>query len=127
MRAFFVAVICSGAILAQTALAQTQSSTVPTASAQAAAPGAATTAPSPAATAAAETAPAAVSVQSANSGVNLDEIVCKMQPPTTGSRLGGGRECHTVREWNLREKEAQELTRQQEREGLAVKGSGIAK
>lgn len=122
MRVLFAALVCSGAILGQAVLAQTDNPTVPSASAQQAAPAAATTAPSPAAAAAAETAPAAVPAESAAPGVNLDEIVCKNQPPTTGSRLGGGRECHTVREWNQREREAQELTREQQREGLATKG-----
>lgn len=30
----------------------------------------------------------------------LDRIVCRAEPPRTGSRLGGARECHTVREWD---------------------------
>jgi len=121
MRALFVALVCSGAILGQAAFAQTDTSS---AAALPAAPAAtattattATAAPSQAATAAAATAPAAVPQQSADSAVNLDEIVCKSQPPATGTRLGGGRECHTVREWNQREKEAQDLTRQEERTG----------
>jgi hypothetical protein len=38
---------------------------------------------------------------------NLDEIVCKTSPPETGTRLGGSRECHTVRDWNTRQKNAQ--------------------
>jgi len=57
-----------------------------------------------------------------SSAVNLDEIVCKTQPPTTGSRLGGGRECHSVREWNQREKEAQDITRQSQRVGFFKSG-----
>lgn len=70
----------------------------------------------------AATAPSASPVASDSSPVNLDEVVCKTQPPTTGSRLGGGRECHTVREWNEREREAQDITRMQQREGLATRG-----
>ncbi|HLY07607.1 MAG TPA: hypothetical protein VKR31_17810 [Rhizomicrobium sp.] len=120
MRALLVALVCSGAILGQAAIAQTDSSAAPSPSAQSAAT--ATTAPSQAATAAAATAPATVSQDSANSNVNLDEIVCKQQPPATGSRLGGGRECHTVREWNQREKEAQDITRQEERTGYSRPG-----
>jgi hypothetical protein len=30
----------------------------------------------------------------------LDQIVCHVKPPPTGSMLGGGRECHTQRDWN---------------------------
>jgi len=36
-----------------------------------------------------------------------NEVVCRMTPPTTGSRLGGGRECHTQHEWDARQQEAQ--------------------
>jgi cytochrome c5 len=53
------------------------------------------------------TAPAAPAM-SGSSSVNLDEVVCKNSPPPTGSRLGGGRECHTQREWDQRQKEAQD-------------------
>jgi hypothetical protein len=42
-----------------------------------------------------------------SSGVNLDEVVCKNSPPPLGSRLGGGRECHTQREWNQRQQDSQ--------------------
>jgi hypothetical protein len=62
------------------------------------------------------TAPAAAAMGD-NSGVNLNEVVCKNSPPPLGSRLGGGRECHTQREWNQRQQESQELTRQQQRMG----------
>lgn len=123
MRAFLVALVCSGAILGQTAFAQTGSPAVPSDSAQPVAPAAtATTAPSQAAAAAAATAPAALPQQSANSAVNLDEIVCRNEPPATGTRLGGGRECHTVREWNQRERESQDVTRRQQVTGFKVPG-----
>ena len=127
MRAFLVALVCSGSILGQAAFAQTENPAAPSAAVQPAAspqPAAATatTAPSPAATAAAETAPASVPQQSADSAVNLDEIVCKNQPPATGTRLGGGRECHTVRDWNRRDKEAQDITRKEQQTGFAVPG-----
>jgi cytochrome c5 len=49
----------------------------------------------------------AVPAASDNSGSNLDEMVCKTSPPPTGSRLGGGRECHTQREWNQRQQDSQ--------------------
>ena len=126
MRAFFVAVICSGAILGQAALAdpaQPDSTAVPSASAQPVAPAATGAAvPPQAAAAAAETAPATVPQESASSGINLDEIVCKQTAPATGTRLGGGRECHTVRQWNAREKEAQDITRKEELQGFSSAG-----
>jgi hypothetical protein len=31
---------------------------------------------------------------------NLDEIICRDQPPPTGTRTGGFRECETLRYWN---------------------------
>jgi hypothetical protein len=133
MRVFVVLAICSGAILGQAAVAdpaQTNTPAIPSTSAQTVAPAVAGTATppqsaavaaSPASAIAASTA-TAESDQSGNSGVNLDEVVCKNSEPATGTRLGGGRECHTVREWNQREKEAQDLTRQQQRVGFATKG-----
>ncbi len=46
---------------------------------------------------------------------NPDEIVCKITAPPTGTRLGGGRECHTQREWDQRTKDSQAaLLRQQQ-------------
>ena len=68
-------------------------------------------APSPAAAA-----PVAASTASAADG-NLDQIVCKDTPPRAGSRIGGGQECHTQREWNRRQKESQDLTRHSQRTG----------
>ena len=69
-------------------------------------------------------APTAQTAVAASDGSNasLDEIVCKDQPPATGTRLGGGRECHSVREWNQRERDAQDLTRHQERGGMVHPG-----
>jgi hypothetical protein len=40
---------------------------------------------------------------------NLDQIVCKTSPPQTGSRLGGSRECHTAREWKVRQQQSQDM------------------
>ncbi|HLY05553.1 MAG TPA: hypothetical protein VKR31_07390 [Rhizomicrobium sp.] len=97
----FAALLFSSAVVLAPALAAAQATTAPVAQA-----GQATAAPAP-------TAPAT----SDNSSANLDEIVCKSSPPPTGSRLGGGRECHTVRQWNEREREAQDITRQQELTG----------
>jgi hypothetical protein len=37
----------------------------------------------------------------------LDQIVCHIKPPPTGSMLGGGRECHTQREWNQLQTQSQ--------------------
>jgi len=131
MRVLFVALVCSGAILGRAAFAQTDNPAVPAVSAQPAAPATtgaaapaqpAAVAASPAPAVAAYRAPAAAAQQSAESTANLDEVVCKDQAPATGTRLGGGRECHSVREWNRREREAQELTRHQERGGMVHPG-----
>ena len=73
----------------------------------------------------ASAAPTAAAVADSSS-VNLDEVVCRPIAAPTGSRLGGGRECHSVREWNQRERQAQDLTRQQERMGFNAKASGAA-
>jgi hypothetical protein len=48
------------------------------------------------------------------SNVNLNEIVCRSEPPPTGSRLGATRECHTVEQWNQREREEQRMLQQQQ-------------
>lgn len=83
----------------------------------------------PAATSTPATAPAAPQVTTATpqqiaqtpaaaSESNGDEIVCKITPPTTGTRLGGGRECHSARDWENREKEAQKATRDTQMKGL---------
>jgi hypothetical protein len=64
------------------------------------------------------TAPAATST------TNPDEIVCRNSPPPTGSRLGGGRECHTQREWDQRAKDAQQATMMGEMKGLGGAGLG---
>jgi hypothetical protein len=98
----FAALLFSSAVVLAPALASAQETTAP------AAPAAQT----------AQAAPATTDI----SRVNLDEIVCKQQPPATGSRLGGGRECHTVREWNQRQKDAQDTTRQQEMGGYSRPG-----
>jgi hypothetical protein len=39
----------------------------------------------------------------------LDEIECRILPPTTGTRLGGSRECRTVREWKTRQQQSQDM------------------
>ena len=106
----FAALLFSSAVVLAPALAAAQTTTAPTAPASQ--------------TAQATTAPAAqaASATSDNSGVNLDEIVCRNTPAPTGSRLGGGRECHSVRQWNQREKEAQDITRKAEQEGFNKPG-----
>ncbi|HEY3637053.1 MAG TPA: hypothetical protein VGK90_02795 [Rhizomicrobium sp.] len=53
-----------------------------------------------------------------NSNVNLDEIVCRNSAPATGTRLGGGRECHTVRQWNDRQRQDQRMLQQQQSVGM---------
>lgn len=60
----------------------------------------------------------AQSGDTAQAGSSGDEIVCKSSPPPTGSRLGGGRECHSQREWDAREKEAQKQLQDKQMHGL---------
>ena len=91
MRAFAALLFSSTVVLAP-ALAAAQNASVP----------------------AAPTAPPTQTATADGTAVNLDEIVCKDQPPATGTRLGGGRECHTVREWNQREKDSQDILRKQQ-------------
>jgi hypothetical protein len=125
MRALVMVLICSSAVLGQAALAdssasspapvQTQSTAVqspavPAATAQAQSPVTAAPAPTPAA------------AQSQSADVNLDEVVCRTSAPATGTRLGGGRECHTVREWRDREAESQRILQQQQSVGYVIKG-----
>jgi len=98
----FAALLFSSTVVLAPALAAAQATTAPVAPV-------------------APTAQAAVAA-SDSSSASLDEIVCKDQPPATGTRLGGGRECHSVREWNQREKDAQDLTRHQERSGYVHPG-----
>lgn len=121
------AVAFSTAVLFSPLFAAAQNAPAPAATTATAAP---TTAAAPAAAAtataapmtAAMPAPAATAAAADSSAVNLDEVVCRTVAAPTGSRLGGGRECHTVREWNQRERESQDLTRQQERTGFATHG-----
>ena len=131
MRAFVVALICSGVLLSPAAFAdqaQTDSTTVPSASAQQSAAPAATVAPATTPTAGATMpAPAAAAPATTaaadSSAVNLDEIVCRAVAAPTGTRLGGGRECHSVRQWNDLERQSQDLTRQNQTRGFKAKGS----
>ena len=73
-------------------------------------------APSQTATAATQTGPESVIVQ--GKPVDLDQVVCKEAPPQIGSRLGGGRECHSEREWRKRQQESQDTLRHQQRMGF---------
>jgi hypothetical protein len=63
-------------------------------------------------------APAAASTADNNSGPGLYDVVCKPTPPPIGSRLGGGRECHTRREWWRRAMESQKILRRAQAIGL---------
>jgi hypothetical protein len=75
----------------------------------------------PAATAAA----AAPAPTSGNGGAaNLDEVICKQTPPKTGSRLGGGRECHTVRQWNQWQIDSRNALMHQQQMGGIQMGRG---
>jgi hypothetical protein len=82
-----------------------QPQTVPITGAQAA-PTSATPSPGTAAPAAPSVSEHVI-VHGDASNDSLDEIVCKTLPPQTGTRLGGSRECHTVRQWKEEQKQAQ--------------------
>ena len=71
------------------------------------------------ATVTAQTTPAAPAV-AASSTSNPDEVVCRMSPPATGSRLGGARECHTAREWNRRMEDDQRMLATTQQHGLGA-------
>ena len=43
-----------------------------------------------------------------------NEVICKSQPPPTGSRLGGRTECHTRDQWDQRMREQQRMLQQQQ-------------
>ena len=47
-----------------------------------------------------------------------DQIICKTSPPPTGTRLGGGRECHTKREWDDQQKLNQQALQDAQTKGL---------
>jgi len=68
-----------------------------------------------------QTGPESVVVRADANAVDLDQIVCKEAPPKTGSRLGGGRECQTQREWNRQMRESQDITRHQQVLGYSSK------
>jgi hypothetical protein len=46
---------------------------------------------------------------------SLDEVVCKTQPPPTGTRVGGTRVCKTNREW-LQDEDALNRARNNEQQ-----------
>jgi len=114
MRFFAILAVTAAVLMPVAASADPdQLQTAPTPDAQAA-PGPATTQ-----TAQAKPVPTATAAVS-----NLDEIECRTSPPTTGTRLGATRECHTVREWNKRQQDSQDnlkLTQEHGLMGLAGK------
>ena len=61
----------------------------------------------PAEPAAAQATPAQPATMTATAADPLDQIVCHIKPPPTGSMLGGGRECHTQRDWNRLQTQSQ--------------------
>ena len=107
-------------VAADPGAAQTDQTATPAQPAAPASPSAATATPAQVTPATpAQSAPqVAQTATGAEPASNPDEIVCKMTPPTTGTRLGGGRECHTAREWDNRRKDAQRNTNDSELRGL---------
>ena len=55
-----------------------------------------------------------------NPSSNPDQIVCRRTAPPTGSRLGGGRECHSQREWDQRAEEARKALQEDQMRGLTA-------
>jgi hypothetical protein len=113
------AAVFSSILLLVPAFATAQDSAAPAAAA----------APAPASAPAATAAPAApaqesVTVNAPAARVNLDEVVCKQTPPKTGSRLGGARECHTVREWNRWQLDSRNALMHQQQMGNIQMGKG---
>lgn len=50
---------------------------------------------------------------------DLDKIECRTLPAKTGSRLGGGRECRTAREWeDIRQQNEREIEKMQARDNM---------
>ena len=68
--------------------------------------------------AAVQNGPATASAGQTGSGPGPDDIICKKTPPKTGSRLGGGSECHTRRDWERQQAEAQRILSKAQRIGL---------
>lgn len=118
MRVFVVSVLSAAAIfLPSFATADpVQAAAQPTAASTATPAPTAVQAPAAPSQTATETGPESVVVNAEK--VDLDQIVCKEKPPEIGSRLGGGRECHTQRQWNQRMRESQDITRHQEQTGF---------
>ncbi len=61
---------------------------------------------------AAPTQPAAATAPAAQ--VDADKIVCRTEPPATGSRLGSRRTCRTQREWDDIREQSQKETNKME-------------
>ena len=50
-----------------------------------------------------------VVVQGKSDSDSLDKIECRTSAPTTGTRLGGSRECRAVRDWKERQQNSQDM------------------
>jgi len=53
-----------------------------------------------------------------------DEMICQISAPMTGTRLGGGRECHTRRDWDRRQHDAQLLVQKKQSLGFVWSPTG---
>jgi hypothetical protein len=69
----------------------------------------------------ANTAQTGDTAQTANT--DLDQVVCRKTAPPVGTRLGGGRVCHTQREWDQMRKDAQMYVQQQQLLARAPSGN----
>src|SRR5450432_2619560 len=62
--------------------------------------------------------PAQVGDQAQAAASDADQMVCRTMAPTTGTRLGAHRECHSQREWDAQQEESQKALADKQTRGL---------
>ena len=69
----------------------------------------------------------APNVATAASGTDPDQVVCVQMQAPTGSRIGGGMQCHTVKEWADLQRSGADQMNMIPRDGLGAgaPGSGM--
>ena len=65
-------------------------------------------------------APAAAASQDDATEADLNKIVCRRQPPPTGTRLGSRNVCLTVRQWRVVEEDSQKALGNQQSVGSSA-------
>jgi len=78
----------------------------------------------PASPAAPAAAPVAAATGNQMAAENNNDTICQMVAPTTGTRFGAGRECHTRKWWATRQHEAEQITDHHEMGNWVPPGSG---